>query len=231
MQNHDTRRLANVKATSIFSEQGLKRIIEGELLPVRRRSGEIQHYRVMGFCLEDSSIIASKGVEVVEDSRTYPDNRGVYSAKVIIQGVKSGKLKNFFPRGWTWEQTARAIEEAYENRQPRQWTEQGRFYEGVSSTGIKMVLELDDAGRVLDAIPLKSGRWRAKHQAQWLLEQGKIEKSRFVCSECHALKVYVCERGHTLPASLLDNFNLRWLLRRRFKQLRRAVRRYLRRIK
>jgi hypothetical protein len=231
MQNHDTRERANIKAPSIFSAQGLKRILEGELVPHRRKSGEIQYYRVMGFCVEDSAIMAATGNEIVETTRQYPDSRGVYKVSVIIRGVKSAHPKPFFPREWSWSQTARAIEEAYQSRVPCNWTEQGNFYEGISSSGIKIVLELDDAGLVLDAIPIRSGRFSPRRQAQWLLEQGKIEKSRFVCGECHAIKVYVCERGHNLPVSLLDSFGLRWLLRRRFNKLKKAVKRHLRRIK
>jgi hypothetical protein len=213
---------------SIISDQFQKRIVEGELITVKTSSGSKHHFRVVGLHFENDEVLARTGNAILENTRRYADSDGVYMVGVMVSGRRGAHPHRFFPRGWTWEQVAQAIEEAYANRQPRKGDTSGKLFEGVSSSGIRVMLEFDDAGGLLDAFPIRKGRAKNKQQALWLYRQGKIDRPRYICSQCDQLKVLVCERGHNLPASLLDGFGLRWLLKRKFLKLKKAVKKYLR---
>jgi hypothetical protein len=182
--------------SQIISEQGVKRIFEGELVPQRKRSGEVHCYIARGFHLEDPAMMAVNGYIINEVSRTSPDSRGVYHVSVWMYGRRRNSA--FFPRHWTREQVAQAIAQAYESREPFKWGEFVNCYKGSTETGMRIVMELDEMGLVLDAFP-KRAKVSQKKNALWRIENGLQVKSRFVCSQCKQIKILSCPHGHNLP--------------------------------
>ncbi len=204
---------------SIISERGKRRVFEGELVPQMQHGEAVNHFKVRGFRLESESIVTVTGNKVIESTRRPPDARGVYIAKVIVKGVKSNK-HNFFPRDWTAEQVLQSIAEAYVTREPHAGGEAGSFAVGRSSSGMRVLMELDDDGLVLDASPFKRPT-NPRRAARWMIEQGRIKKSKHICVRCQCPKVPVCLNGHNLPVELRRHSLIvrivgyvRWMLRK-----------------
>jgi hypothetical protein len=213
MQKEDTRTPAPSSSKQFgISEIRMLRIFEGELVPQPTRDGRIDHYQVRGFHLEDAAIMAAHGHTVDERTRTSPDSRGVYRAQVLMFGSKKRHHgAGFFPRGWTRGQVIAAIGQAFTNRQPSTWGEFKNCFKGRTETGMQIVMQLDDAGLMLDAFPLRS-KVNPRTEALWRIEHGLQKRSRHVCSQCGRLRVLCCPAGH----------KVRW---RRLKKIRRALKR------
>jgi hypothetical protein len=186
---------------NIFSSDGLHRIFEGELEANRTRGGEVNHYRVRGFHFEEAATMIARGIVIDEASRTSMDGRGVYRAGFTLKG--SGRCtptaSGFFPVQWSREQVVSAIGEAYETR--TLIVAHQRIYEGRTREGMKIRLWLDEADNILDAMPLRA-KVNRRREAQWKLKRGLSKRSRHVCGDCQSLKVYVCPKGHRLPAPI-----------------------------
>ena len=196
-----------------ISEEGERRIFEGELVGVRGNRA-----RVRGFHLEDSAVMEAQGITIVEATRTATDSRGVYLAQIEMQGAsRKPSYGGFFPVDWSRDDVRAAIAEAYSTRWPIGWTDAGDFYRGQTRAGMRIVMELDERGRVLDAFPLRAGKGLAnrKRDALFKVERGIKKSDRLVCGECHALKVLVCPNGHGA------SFHQRGLARRVFSLARR----------
>lgn len=201
---------------SILTDRGARRIFEGELVTV---GGGRQ--RVRGFHLEDANMMRARGIEVVETTRTAPDSRGVYLAQITMGGARRRPAySGFFPRGWSREQVRRAVAEAYEVRRPRGWVDAGNFFEGRTRAGMRVIMELDGDGLVLDAFPMRGGSSVAnrKRDARFRVARGVRRRHPLVCGRCHRLKVSVCPRGHGAqlsPMLLIQQLGalFRWLTR------------------
>ena len=202
---------------NIFTEKGERRIFEGEL--VEARAG---HSRVRGFHLQDPATMQARGIVVDELTRNAADSRVVYLVSVMKQGAKRKAAYNgMFPVGWTRDQVKAAIAEAYAARSPRSvgWVDPGGFYKGRTRTGMLIMLELDEGGRVIDAFPVRAKNPNNRRRdARYRVERGVVKNHREVCGQCHALKVRVCPNGHNTPFE-----GLRW-----YYWLRSAVRRIVR---
>lgn len=195
----------------IFALGAVERIFDGELKERRSKKGKLNHYAVRGFRLEVAEVMARRGIEVNELSRTPPDSRGVYRAFFSMQG--QGRCDgSFFPRAWTREQVLRAIEEAYQSR--ALVVEQQRIYEGRTREGIKVRLWLDEAGMVEDAQPVRAGKVSKQSLARFQMRRGLIRHSRYLCGECKRVKVHVCPVGHGLHAPIGFAVYVERLLRR-----------------
>lgn len=184
--------------SSILAAEGERRIFEGELVTVRGGRA-----RVRGFHLEDATVMRENGISIIEETRTASDSRGVYMAQIELEGVKRRPAySGFFPKSWTREQVRSAIAEAYQVRRPRGWVDAGSFYEGRTREGIKVVMELDESGRVLDAFPQRGGSSHAnrRRDAQLRVSKGIRREHPLVCGRCHRVRVLVCPKGHDWPA-------------------------------
>lgn len=181
---------------SLISEEGERRIFAGQVLRVRGGRA-----RVRGFHLEDETVKRERGIRVIEATRTAADSRGVYLAQIELGGaLRKPAYGGFFPAGWTREQVRAAIAEAYSVRRPRGWVDAGHFFEGKTGEGMKIIMELDDGGRVIDAFPLRTKNpTHRKHDAQFRVMRGTQRKHHLVCTECHSIKIPVCPRGHNWP--------------------------------
>ncbi len=178
---------------SIFSEKGLERIFEGEMVAHRKRDGTVNHYAFRGFHLEEAATMAKRCILMDEKTRTSPDSRGVYRARFTYWGKR--RTGTFFPAGWTKTQVCSAIAEAYENRERFATGEAGSFYTGKTREGIGIILQLDDDDLVLDAIPQRA-KVNRNTEAKFQIERGTIKSNRRVCKRCGAVKVRVCPTGH-----------------------------------
>jgi Bacterial EndoU nuclease len=181
----------------ILTDRGLHRIFEGEL--IETRGGRP---RLRGFHLEDPGVIRAKGIALIEASRTAPDSRGVYLARIELQGVtRKHAYDSFFPVAWSRDEVRAAIAEAYSNRKAVGWVDGGRFFKGQTRAGMSIIMEVDESDRVIDAFPRRAGSNLAnrKRDALFRVERGVRRRDRLVCGECHALKVLVCPNGHNPP--------------------------------
>ncbi|MBL9042742.1 MAG: EndoU domain-containing protein [Myxococcales bacterium] len=124
------------EASDILTDKSRKHIFEGEL---NKKRGDATgwHYEPTGD--------KAKGTYVIEGTRSPPDEHGVYAANVVIEGVEKGSRSTFFPKEWTKEQVASAIEEANQNRVP---TERPNKYRGTSSSGVEIEIEPGPKGTI-----------------------------------------------------------------------------------
>jgi hypothetical protein len=194
----------------IISPHGLTRIFEGMLVDVQTREGKLHHRRMIGFRHVSRDVVEGKGYRVKMDEGSCPDNRGVWSAKWFLSTGRS-KRQNFFPAEWTREKVLAAIAEANETREPTKWQMAGSFYLGRTNGGMKIVLELDESGQVVDAIPRRSTT-NFERRARWRVEHGYSKRSKYFCHVCGELK-----RGHPLghPTRL---GRLYWRVRRHVRK-------------
>ncbi len=96
-------------AENALTEKARAHIFSGD---VDTKQGKSQgwHY--------ERSADPAKGTYVKEDTRSVPNQHGVYEANVVIEGILKKERSSFFPRDWTQEQVEKAILEAYENSKP-----------------------------------------------------------------------------------------------------------------
>jgi hypothetical protein len=87
--------------------------------------------------------------------------------------------------------------------------EQGNFFEGHTSEGMRIIMELDAAGLVIDAFPLRA-KVNQKKEALHRIKQGTQTRSRYVCGECQSVKVLVCPNGHGQKRAARGWFGRRW---------------------
>lgn len=182
---------------SVIATEGERRIFEGVLVQVRGGRA-----RVRGFHLEDPAVMQEKGIEVIEATRTAADSRGVYLAQVELAGAaRNPAYGGFFPVNWSRDEVRAAIAEAYSTRRPVGWVDAGNFYKGRTRAGMRIVMELDDDGQVIDAFPLRAGSSisNRKRDALFRVKRGTKQRDRLVCGECYSLKVLVCPNGHNSP--------------------------------
>ncbi len=140
-----TKAEAASEAASLLTDKGRGHLFRGEVNP---KDGVARgwHYEPSGD--------KAKGTYVIEGTRTPPDQHGVYSGNVAIDGVKKGARSTFFPKDWTEKQVESAIEEAYKARKPEP---QSGVYRGTMADGMKVELRLDGKGRIESAYPVYTG--------------------------------------------------------------------------
>jgi hypothetical protein len=133
------------EAASLLTDKGRGHIFHGE---VDSKDGAARgwHYEPSGD--------KAKGTYIVEGTRSPPDEHGVYSGNVAIDGVKKGARSSFFPKDWTEKQVESAIEEAYKARKPEP---KPGVYRGTLTDGMEVELRLDGKGRIESAYPVYSG--------------------------------------------------------------------------
>jgi hypothetical protein len=127
---------ARQEVAGVLTDRSRKHIFEGE---INKKRGDATgwHYEPTGD--------KAKGTYVLEETRSPPDEHGVYAANVVIEGVEKGSRSTFFPKEWTKEQVATAIEEANRNRVP---TKRPNKYRGTSSSGVEIEIEPGPNGTI-----------------------------------------------------------------------------------
>ncbi len=181
---------------SVFAKGAIERIFNGDTVQHLRKSGEVEHTRARGFHYEDAAVMRERGIEIVEESRTSPDTRGVYRAAIKIQGHRRrGTHYGFFPRAMSRDEILKAIVEAYEHRTVVNASNL-KLCKGEGG-GLPLLMELDDEGRVTDAWPRRA-RYTRQQAARWLYATtGK--RSKLLCPVCLQPKTSCCSHGHWPP--------------------------------
>ena len=91
---------------------------------------------------------------IVEGTKSEPDENGVYTAKVEVDGIaKTGNrgYSSFYPEFWTPQDVIDAINEAYENKEKIG----DDLYAGLTSEGIEIDMALTNKGKIITAYPVK----------------------------------------------------------------------------
>lgn len=127
--------------TENFKTHALKHILEGEL----NRKGN-----AVGFHYNQ---LETKKGEIIEGSRSGPNENGVYEAEVKVEDVNktsnNGK-STFFSDEWDSQDVVDAINEAYDNRTHIN----GNTFEGLTDEGIIIRMYLDNQNKIISAFPV-----------------------------------------------------------------------------
>jgi hypothetical protein len=92
--------------------------------------------------------------EVVPGTRTSPDARGVYEAKVTIDGVPKKGISSFFPQSMSAQDVIDSIMEAYNNRTYLEGNSGSATYAGETSTGMVVQMFIDPStSQIRSAFP------------------------------------------------------------------------------
>lgn len=91
---------------------------------------------------------------MLEETRSPPDEHGVYAANVVIEGKKKNARSTFFPKEWTKEQVASAIDEAYQSKKRNEAT---GLYIGKSEAGVEIEMMLNPKGGIQRVNPVYKG--------------------------------------------------------------------------
>jgi hypothetical protein len=192
----------------IFAEKGLTTIFDGALLPnVNKQINQVNNYRVIGYRLES---IKNEKVQVA--CRMPEDANGVYAATVFFDGIRrKGRSRTsvFFPRHWTKEEVTNAIFQAYQNKSVKKPSE--NQYIGMAEKGMHIILWLDKAGKVIDAMPFRDV----------ILELNRRIKAKSHCKICRQPKSFICPEHHNFKKTEVQKF---------FKQPAKRIKRYARKI-
>lgn len=113
-------------------------------------NGEINRYnQVGGYHYEG---IADSPGSIVEGTKSEPDENGVYTGVVEVNGVQKqtndGK-STFFPEQMSPQEVVDSINEAYDNRESMN----GNTYVGSSNNGLTVVMYLDRDDKIISAFP------------------------------------------------------------------------------
>jgi hypothetical protein len=192
----------------IFAEKALSTIFDGALLPnVNKQINQVNNYRVIGYRLES---IKNEKVQVA--CRMPEDANGVYAATVFFDGIRrKGRSRTsvFFPRHWTKEEVTDAIFQAYQNKSVKKPSE--NQYIGTAEKGMHIILWLDKAGKVVDAMPFRDV----------ILEINRRRKANSHCKICRQPKSFICPEHHNFKKTEAQKF---------FKRPAKRIKRYARKI-
>jgi hypothetical protein len=127
---------ATKEASDILTERSRKHIFEGDIHP-KRGNATGWHYERTGD--------KEKGTYVIEGTRSPPDEHGVYSANVMIEGNAKKDRSTFFPKDWSPAQVESAIREAEQKKVP---TDRPNRYRGMTSSGVEIEMEPGPKGTI-----------------------------------------------------------------------------------
>lgn len=137
--------IGDLKNTEIFRESALEHILEGEI----NKRGKAVGFHYEGFP-------TTKG-NVIEGTKSIPDNLGVYTGKVEVSGVpktSNGGKSTFFPENWTPQDVVDAINEAFTNKEFVQGTR--NTYIGELKNGMQIEMYIDSTtNKIISAFPIQ----------------------------------------------------------------------------
>lgn len=132
----------DLQHTEHFSKGSLVHIFHGEI----NKKGAAVGYH--------SESMEDTPGEVIEGTRNSPDEHGVYTAQVTVNGVKKSGNKgysSFFPKDWTPQQVVDAINQAYDNRV----FDSGNTYLGETEEGMLVQMYLTTQDKIISAFPIQ----------------------------------------------------------------------------
>lgn len=130
--------------TDNFRNGALEHILEGEV----NKRGKAVGYHYEG--LENTP------GEVIDGTRSKPNEEGVYTAKVEVDGVaktSNGGKSSFFPESWSAQDVVDNINEAYSNKVFIKGTD--NTYRGECDEGVEIEMYIDNnSGKIISAFPI-----------------------------------------------------------------------------
>ena len=135
IMRYDRSALTSLEGTESFLPSAIEHIFEGN-------RGGGYHYEG----------IENANGSVIPETRSLPNEHGVYEAEVMINGIrKKGAGKStFFPADMSPQQVIDTVNQAYSNREHTK----GNRYEGIAENGITIGMFLDSEEHIISAFPL-----------------------------------------------------------------------------
>lgn len=130
-----------LKHTDTFCEGTLMHIFDGTLSEQGKASG--YHY---------DKISGSKGT-IIEGTRSDLDQHGVYTAYVMVEGVKKNHYSTFFPDHWSPQQVVDAINAAREDALKNHRNPTSDLWIGYTRD-IEINMYLDKHQMIISAFPI-----------------------------------------------------------------------------
>ena len=136
--------IKKLKNTEHFAKNTLAHIFDGTINSKGKATG--YHY---------SKVSDSKG-EIIAGTESKKDSRGVFTAKVKVNGVKKNGFSTFYPESWTPQQVVDAINEAYQDALSDKSNPHGSLWIGYSGE-LEIDMYLDSSKKITTAYPIYEG--------------------------------------------------------------------------
>ena len=135
--------IKKLKGTERFSRNGLEHIFSGTVNKKGKATG--YHY----------SRVEDSAGSIIEGTRSRKDKKGVFTAKVEVDGVKKDGFSSFYPESWTPQKVVDAINEAYDDAMKNPKNPKGSLWIGHSGN-LEIHMYLDEHKKILTAYPVYS---------------------------------------------------------------------------
>ena len=133
-----------LKRTNIFANNAIEHIFDGTINSKGKATG--YHY---------DGISDSKG-SIIAGTESKPDEHGVYTAKVEVDGVKKNGFSSFYPDDWTPQQVVDAINEAYDYATSSKGIRDGDLWIGYAGD-LEINMYLNNSKQITTAYPIYEG--------------------------------------------------------------------------
>ena len=133
--------LNSLKNTENFTDSAIEHIFEGQV----NARGKAVGYHYEG--------IEGTSGNLIPGTESSINNFGVYKAQVEVNGIPktaNGGFSTFYSKNMSPQQVIDAINEAYKN----QVYVRGNTYIGTTSSGMKIIMFLDETGKIISAYPI-----------------------------------------------------------------------------
>ena len=136
--------IKKLKNTGHFAKNTLEHIFDGTI----NAKGKATVYHYDWVCDRKGRIIFGLFCK--------PDEHGVYTAKVEVDGVKKNGFSSFYPDSWTPQQVVDAINEAYDYATSSKGIRDGDLWIGYAGD-LEINMYLDSSKRITTAYPIYEG--------------------------------------------------------------------------
>lgn len=133
--------IQKLKNTSNFAKNTLEHIFDGTINGKGKATG--YHY---------DGVTDSKG-KIIEGTESAPDEHGVYTAKVEVDGVKKNGFSSFYPADWSPQQVVDAINEAYDDALGDKSNPHGELWIGYAGD-LEINMYLNNQKKITTAYPI-----------------------------------------------------------------------------
>ena len=133
-----------LKNTGHFAKNTLEHIFDGTINSKGKATG-----------YHDDGIRDSKG-SIIAGTESKPDEHGVYTAKVEVDGVKKNGFSSFYPDDWTPQQVVDAINEAYDYATSSKGIRDGDLWIGYAGD-LEINMYLNNSKQITTAYPIYEG--------------------------------------------------------------------------
>ena len=133
--------IKKLKHTEIFAKGALEHIFDGTINKKGKATG--YHY---------DKVEGSKG-EIISGTRSKEDSRGIYTAKVKVDGVQKNGYSSFYPDAWTPQEVVDAINDAYQDAMGSSDNPHGDLWIGYSGD-LEIDMYLTGQKKIITAYPI-----------------------------------------------------------------------------